>query len=43
MQCDPSGCIVDLTIQLAIIMIGKQVLNNVKQIIIPYVFFTRKV
>ena len=37
-QCDPSGCIVDLTIQLAIIMIGKQIVNNVKQIIIPYVF-----
>ena len=38
MQCDASGCIVDLTIQLAIIMIGKQIISNVKQIIIPYVF-----
>ena len=38
-QCDPSGCIVDLTIQLAIILIGKQIVNNVKQIIIPYVYF----
>ena len=40
MQCDPSGCIGDLTIQLGIIMIGKQVFNNFKQIVIPYVFYS---
>jgi len=32
---------VDVTIQLAIIMIGKQVANNAKQIIIPYVSSSR--
>lgn len=34
--CDASGCFVDLFIQLAIIMIGKQAINNLKEIIIPW-------
>lgn len=36
-ECDPAGCIVDLFIQLAIIMTGKQVLNNFKEIGIPWI------
>lgn len=28
-QCDPAGCFVELSIQLIIIMIGKQIINNV--------------
>ncbi|CAD5126106.1 DgyrCDS14278 [Dimorphilus gyrociliatus] len=35
-ECDPAGCIVDLFIQLAIIMTGKQILNNFKEIAIPW-------
>lgn len=36
-ECDPAGCIVDLFIQLAIIMTGKQILNNFKEIGIPWI------
>ncbi|CAF0946662.1 unnamed protein product [Adineta ricciae] len=28
-QCDPAGCLVELSIQLVIIMIGKQIINNI--------------
>ncbi|KAK2162685.1 hypothetical protein LSH36_93g01035 [Paralvinella palmiformis] len=34
-SCDPSGCMVDLLIQLFIVMVGKQFLNQFKEIIIP--------
>lgn len=33
--CDPAGCLIELCIQLAIVMIGKQTLNNFKEICIP--------
>lgn len=33
--CDPSGCMVDLLIQLFIVMVGKQLLNQFKEILIP--------
>ncbi|CAD5113431.1 DgyrCDS2601 [Dimorphilus gyrociliatus] len=36
-ECDPAGCFVDLFIQLAIIMGGKQIFNNVKELAIPLV------
>jgi anoctamin-4 len=29
--CDPSGCFVELVIQLATIMIGKQIMNNIRE------------
>ncbi|CAF0770703.1 unnamed protein product [Adineta steineri] len=28
-QCDPAGCLVELSIQFVIIMIGKQIINNI--------------
>lgn len=33
--CPVSGCVVDVTIQLAIIMIGKQAINNIMELGIP--------
>ncbi|XP_044738568.1 anoctamin-4 isoform X2 [Chrysoperla carnea] len=33
--CDPAGCLSELCIQLAIIMIGKQTINNVLEIFYP--------
>lgn len=35
LQCDPSGCIVDLFIQLLVVMVGKQFINNCKELLIP--------
>ncbi|KAK8378725.1 hypothetical protein O3P69_009442 [Scylla paramamosain] len=34
-MCDPAGCLFELFVQLAIIMIGKQIFNNVIEIFIP--------
>ncbi|XP_033740659.1 anoctamin-4-like isoform X4 [Pecten maximus] len=34
-ECDPSGCLIELCIQLAVVMIGKQAFNNFKEIILP--------
>ncbi|CAH1799995.1 unnamed protein product, partial [Owenia fusiformis] len=34
-QCDPAGCLIELCIQLAIVMVGKQAFNNFKEIMIP--------
>lgn len=34
-QCHPSGCITDLFIQMAIIMILKQTISNVMEYLIP--------
>ena len=36
-ECHPSGCLFDLTMQLAIIMIVKQAIGNVKELGIPFV------
>lgn len=33
--CDPSGCLYELCIQLAIIMVGKQTMNNFMEIFFP--------
>lgn len=33
--CDPAGCMVELLIQLAVIMVGKQLLNNFMEILFP--------
>ncbi|XP_014671178.1 PREDICTED: anoctamin-4-like [Priapulus caudatus] len=35
LYCDPSGCMVELVIQLTTIMIGKQFFNNIKEIVMP--------
>lgn len=37
--CDPAGCLSELCIQLAIIMVGKQVWNNFMEYLYPYVDF----
>ena len=34
-QCNPAGCLVELTIQLAIIMVGKQIFNAAMELFIP--------
>ena len=36
-ECATYGCLFELTIQLAIIMVGKQILNNVQELSLPYV------
>ncbi|XP_061192079.1 anoctamin-4-like isoform X3 [Saccostrea echinata] len=36
-ECDPSGCLIELCIQLGIVMVGKQIINNLKEIVIPKV------
>ncbi|KAF2904356.1 hypothetical protein ILUMI_01814 [Ignelater luminosus] len=36
-ECNPGGCLVELTIQLAIIMIGNQALNAILEMIIPHI------
>jgi hypothetical protein len=33
--CDPAGCIYELCIQLAIIMVGKQTMNNFIELLYP--------
>ncbi|CAH0560973.1 unnamed protein product [Brassicogethes aeneus] len=37
-ECNPGGCLMELTIQLAIIMIGKQALNAIMEILWPLLF-----
>ncbi|RZC37101.1 anoctamin-1-like [Asbolus verrucosus] len=34
-ECNPGGCLMELTIQLAIIMIGKQAINAVTEMVVP--------
>ncbi|XP_055437342.1 anoctamin-5 isoform X7 [Bubalus kerabau] len=36
-ECDPAGCLVELTTQLTIIMTGKQIFGNIKEAIYPLV------
>ncbi|XP_030895052.1 anoctamin-5 [Leptonychotes weddellii] len=36
-ECDPGGCLIELTTQLTIIMTGKQIFGNVKEAIYPMV------
>ena len=35
MQCGNGGCLIELAQQLAVIMIGKQIINNAKEMMIP--------
>lgn len=37
LQCGPGGCLIELAEQLFIIMVGKQIINNIQEFIIPYV------
>ena len=34
-NCDTSGCFFELSIQLMVVMIGKQLMNNVLEFLIP--------
>lgn len=34
-NCDTSGCFFELSIQLMVVMIGKQLMNNVIEFLIP--------
>ncbi|KAF4518391.1 hypothetical protein B566_EDAN010483 [Ephemera danica] len=36
-QCDPAGCVSELFIQLIVIMVGKQVFNNLMEIVFPWI------
>lgn len=35
-ECSPGGCLMELFIQLAIIMIGKQIFNSILEMALPY-------
>lgn len=37
LQCGAGGCLIELAEQLFIIMVGKQLINNIQEFIIPYV------
>ncbi|KAK3580685.1 hypothetical protein CHS0354_017968 [Potamilus streckersoni] len=34
-ECNPAGCLIELCLQMAIIMVGKQVWGNIKEIFVP--------
>ena len=35
LQCSNGGCLIELAQQLAVIMVGKQIINNAQEILIP--------
>lgn len=37
-ECNPGGCLMELCIQLAIIMVGQQFLNGILEMLIPFVW-----
>lgn len=37
-QCGPGGCLLELCIQLAIIMVGKQAMNTGLEMFVPYIY-----
>ncbi|XP_035537219.1 anoctamin-6 [Morone saxatilis] len=46
-ECDPGGCLIELTTQLSIIMGGKAIWNNIQEVLLPWLknlifrYFTR--
>lgn len=34
-QCSPGGCFAELAQELLVIMVGKQIINNVQEVAIP--------
>ncbi|RXN08173.1 anoctamin-6-like isoform X2 [Labeo rohita] len=36
-ECDPGGCLTELTAQLSIIMTGKAIWNNIQEVLLPWV------
>lgn len=41
-QCDPGGCLIELTTQLTVIMGGKAIWNNIQEVLLPWVFGSMK-
>ncbi|XP_015266714.1 PREDICTED: anoctamin-5 isoform X2 [Gekko japonicus] len=37
-ECDPAGCLIELTTQLTIIMAGKQIWGNVQEAVLPWIW-----
>lgn len=37
-ECDPAGCLIELTTQLTIIMAGKQIWGNIQEAILPWIW-----
>lgn len=35
LQCAAGGCLIELAQELLIIMVGKQVINNVQEVLVP--------
>lgn len=35
LQCSPGGCLIEMSIQLAIIMVGQQIFNSILEILTP--------
>lgn len=36
-ECDPGGCLIELTTQLTVIMGGKAIWNNIQEVLVPWV------
>ncbi|KAG7248452.1 hypothetical protein CRUP_020526, partial [Coryphaenoides rupestris] len=36
-ECDPGGCLIELTTQLTVIMGGKAIWNNIQEVLLPWV------
>ncbi|KAH8387323.1 hypothetical protein KR093_006431, partial [Drosophila rubida] len=41
-ECNPGGCLMELCVQLVIIMVGKQAVNAIVEMLIPYLMRTAK-
>lgn len=37
-ECDPAGCLIELTTQLTIIMAGKQIWGNIQEAVVPWIW-----
>uniref|UniRef100_A0A8C5WNG8 Anoctamin n=1 Tax=Laticauda laticaudata TaxID=8630 RepID=A0A8C5WNG8_LATLA len=37
-ECDPAGCLIELTTQLTIVMAGKQIWGNIQEAIVPWIY-----
>ncbi|XP_074853772.1 anoctamin-5 isoform X3 [Carettochelys insculpta] len=37
-ECDPAGCLIELTTQLTIVMAGKQIWGNIQEAIVPWIW-----
>ncbi|XP_069479589.1 anoctamin-5 isoform X3 [Ambystoma mexicanum] len=37
-ECDPAGCLIELTTQLTIVMAGKQIWGNIQEALVPWIW-----